>query len=317
MHPYPFSTSLLLKEKEGQFSWPFPAILRTRTHDLVKPDRYAIDCIEQELNLQSLTIIQDHLWLAGRPMPPRPLHYQLVLGRNIIITERMEMHLVWRTGQLFLKPIPRFILAARFWKEPLPVSDNPYHHESDEYRDERLRRCARGFLFTYVAMLSHESDFYIAKEKHLIPGEIEWPDWRQFSGEIISSYDSLRVDPRFRYGELRLGRLNKIYFFWQTPLTKHMSSWNQYSSFWRDNFGLLAASTVYLVVVLTALQVGLATKALEKNDSFQRVSYGFAVFSLLAPLVYAGIVGSFFCYIFLNNWVATPRFAKQRMNSGR
>ncbi|GKT49793.1 uncharacterized protein ColSpa_09974 [Colletotrichum spaethianum] len=61
------------------------------------------------------------------------------------------------------------------------------------------------------------------------------------------------IDPRFYYGELRLSRLNKIYFFWKTPLRGYKSRWNQYGSFFQDNFTWLASLTVYIAVVLTAM----------------------------------------------------------------
>ncbi|TQN66253.1 hypothetical protein CSHISOI_09202, partial [Colletotrichum shisoi] len=53
------------------------------------------------------------------------------------------------------------------------------------------------------------------------------------------------VGRRFHYGELRLSRLNKISSIWKTPLCGYMSRWNQYGSFFGDNFALLASSTVY------------------------------------------------------------------------
>lgn len=62
-----------------------------------------------------------------------------------------------------------------------------------------------------------------------------------------------------------------------------MSHWNQYSTFFQENFAWLAGTTVYSAVVLTAMQVGLATDALASNNAFQSASYGFTVFSSLGP----------------------------------
>ncbi|KAH7115563.1 hypothetical protein EDB81DRAFT_669141, partial [Dactylonectria macrodidyma] len=50
------------------------------------------------------------LWVAGWPMPLRPLHYQLVPGREIFVTERMDgpgSRLA--NGQMVLKPFLRFL----------------------------------------------------------------------------------------------------------------------------------------------------------------------------------------------------------------
>ncbi|KAH8651794.1 hypothetical protein BGZ61DRAFT_487580 [Ilyonectria robusta] len=44
----------------------------------------------------------------------------LLVDRVVIVTERMDMHLVWTTGRIFLKPIPRFLLELRYWEEYLP-----------------------------------------------------------------------------------------------------------------------------------------------------------------------------------------------------
>ncbi|KAH6977677.1 hypothetical protein EDB80DRAFT_875572 [Ilyonectria destructans] len=50
-------------------------------------------------------------------------------------------------------------------------------------------------------------------------------------------------------GELRLSRLNKIYEFSQTPLRGYMPRWNQYGTFFHDNFAWLASATAYIVIV--------------------------------------------------------------------
>jgi hypothetical protein len=42
---------------------------------------------------------------------------------------------------------------------------------------------------------------------------------------------------------------------------------------------------IYITVVLTAMQVGLATTQLNTSAMFNRVSYGFTLFSILAPLI--------------------------------
>ncbi|KAJ4147490.1 hypothetical protein LMH87_002003 [Akanthomyces muscarius] len=55
------------------------------------------------------------LWVASRTLPPRALHHQLLLGREIFVMERMDIPLVWTTGRMFLKPIPRFLLEPAFW----------------------------------------------------------------------------------------------------------------------------------------------------------------------------------------------------------
>ncbi|KAL2104882.1 hypothetical protein VUR80DRAFT_9409 [Thermomyces stellatus] len=96
-----------------------PASYRTKSDDLVAASRDIKACVEDELDLRRLTDIFDWLWLAGQPTPPRPLHHQVLLSRDVFVTERIDMHLVWTTGRIFLRPIPRFLLELRFWTSHL------------------------------------------------------------------------------------------------------------------------------------------------------------------------------------------------------
>lgn len=181
-----------------------------------------------------------------------------------------------------------------------------------------LRKCALGFLFSYVALISHESDFLLAKEKRLIPEEVKWPDWRTFVGELDTEHIYPKIDLRFIYGELRLSRLNKIYILSQRPVLRgYLARWHQYGSFFGDSFAWLASAVVYVAIVLTAMQVGLATKSLANNDAFQSVSYGFTIFSILGPLVATGLIVLTFCYMFVNNWIMAVAYKRERLDAIR
>jgi hypothetical protein len=214
------------------------------------------------------------LWIAGRPTPPRPLHYQLLLRREIFVTERMDMHLVWTTGRIFLKPLPRFLLEPRFWSRFLSCRPGCSCDEADldvggdiQYcQCQRLWRSALGFLLSYAALISHESDFWIARELHLLPPEVKWSTWRTFIQQLDPEHIYPKIDKRFIYGELRLSRLSKIYHLTQPPFLRgYFQHWNQYKTFLEDNFAWLASATVYIAIVLTAMQVGLATESLANN----------------------------------------------------
>ncbi|KJZ70124.1 hypothetical protein HIM_10494 [Hirsutella minnesotensis 3608] len=167
------------------------------------------------------------------------------------------------------------------------------------------------------ADISHESDFRIAQEKHLLPPEVSWPAWRIFVEQLDTEHVYARVDPRFQYGELRLSRLNKIYAFTQTPLRGYVRRWNQYGTFFHDNFAWLASASLYIVIVLTAMQVGLATQSLGRNDAFQAASYGFTVFSILGPLIAVSLIVIAFCCIFVCNWMKADAAVMKPMSSVR
>ena len=147
-----------------------------------------------------------------------------------------------------------------------------------------------------VALITHESDFTIAKDKHLIPPEIKWRQWRLLVHQILTSTGRTshgssnalytQVAPRFIYGELRLNRLNLILFALNGPFSAgYMSTWQSYGSFLRANSDWIITATAYIIVVLSAMQVGLSTDMLMENKSFQDTSYGFTVFSIIMPIV--------------------------------
>ncbi|KAF6782732.1 hypothetical protein CPLU01_15792 [Colletotrichum plurivorum] len=130
-----------------------------------------LDWVGEEVDLDRLADIHEWLWIVGRPMPPRPLHQQRLLNREIMITEKMDMHLVWTTGRIFVKPLPRFLLSRRFWARFLCCQEVPVSN-ADSCSCGGRRERALGFLFSYAALIAHESDFQVAKETRLILREL-------------------------------------------------------------------------------------------------------------------------------------------------
>lgn len=165
------------------------------------------------------------------------------------------------------------------------------------------RSIALGFLFTYAALLSFESDFVIAKERGLLPNDFDisqWAKWKEFVEETITPSVYRDIHRRFHYGELRLGRLNAIYLF--TRFGYYMNQWPNYSSFLRDQLGWLATTTIYIALVLTAMQLGLATNQLKANALYMTAAYGFSVFAILGPLISGGIILLALVILVAINW---------------
>ncbi|KAM6513966.1 hypothetical protein FALCPG4_015152 [Fusarium falciforme] len=299
-----------------------PASYCTDNDDLVAPGLDDSAWIKKELDIRRLNKIITWLWVAGRPMPPRPLHHQILVNREIFITEQMDMHLVWAAGRIFLKPLPRFLLEPQFWRlflccRPGCTCSNDelvdIQDDGQGCAQRVLWKCAMGFLFSYAALIRHEGDFAIAQEKRLLPAEVKWAVWRTLVKELDTEHIYSDIAPRFVYGELRLSRLNKIYRLSQRQLLRgYVLQWDQYGSFFRDNFTWLASATVYIAIVLTAMQVGLATDRLASNRDFQSASYGFTVFSISGPLIVIGLIVVAFSCAFANNWIATIAFRKRR-----
>ena len=282
-----------------------PACYRVKD-DLRATSRPDLDLIEREFDLTKLNVVMKYLWMAGRPVPPRPLHHQLLLRREIVITERMDTHLLWGQGRIFLKPVPRFLLNPRFWDQHLSCARRVFCRRSTEPCIRcRLRACSVGFLVSYAALVAHESDYHIAQEKRLIPEETSWRQWRLFVRRILQAWPQevqKQAASRFVYGELRLNRLNLIYLFLGRSFTGYLPRWNSYGSFYRDNTELVIGGAAYCVIILTAMQLGISTTRLAENEAFQAASYGVTVFSILAPLGGVGLIIAVFLVGFVVNW---------------
>lgn len=286
-----------------------PSSFRNSENDILTTRHHVTAFIDNELDVARLAVIHTWLWLAGLPIPPRPLHQQVSLNRHIFITERMDMHLVWTTGRMYIKPLPRWLLNAAFWDKYL--CERGGSTKPDSPRQLHYRR-ALGFLYSYAALIAYESDFCIARDRCLIPKELTWAQWQAVVNELRLETIHTRIDKRFHHGELRLGRLTKIYYFMETPGKGYVRFWNQTSAFFNDNLAWVAGSTVYLAIVLTAMQVGLSNDALMKSDSFQSASYGFTVFAILGPLVVVFGILIAFCCLTIYSIVSTRKFCNEK-----
>ncbi|KAI8958899.1 hypothetical protein F5Y11DRAFT_20714 [Daldinia sp. FL1419] len=304
----PFTTRVL-RSREGSstsqrtpdFSSLFPASHRTKRDDIVIPSSEP-SFLERELLVKRLNDIQDWLWACGRPMPPRPLHHQILLSREIAISENAELHLVWSKNRIFLKPIPLYLLDPEFWAAHI-------------IHDAELVKCARGFLFSYTALISYQSDFRIAREKGLLPDNVEWETWKSFTKEILQNHDYATINPRYWYGELRLSRLNKIYRIRKGFILRGYSkvaAHSVYGDLISDNFAALATILGYVVIVLTAMQVGLGVERLQQDEAFQNASYGLTVFSIIAPLAAGMGIFLLVLILFISNWIVTKDYEVKR-----
>lgn len=149
----------------------------------------------------------------------------------------------------------------------------------------------------------HMRPFYSSKVTLLLPSDLDipqWTKWQNFVEETITSSVYKDTHRRFHYGELRLGRLNVIYLF--TRFGYYMNQWPNYSSFLRDQLGWLATTTIYIALVLTAMQVGLATDQLKTNAPCMTAAYGFSVFAILGPLISGGAILIALVILVAINW---------------
>ena len=238
--------------------------------------------LEGDLNVDGLNKVHKHLWFAGLPQSARPLHHQLMIDRKIMLTERADLHLLWHDDRLYLKPLPDYLLSYGIWEAALRKD-----------QDSIVSENAKGFLLSYLWLIRQKSDFLIAQGENLISKDLTWEHWTTFVTAVFpnivsDSFDG--ISPRYLYGELRLGRVNLIYRLCRntrsskTLVRGHFYGYHTYASFIGQNFAWVLTVIVYITIVLTAMQVGLATTELQSSHMFNRASYGFTVLSIMAPL---------------------------------
>lgn len=230
-----------------------------------------------ELCTPKLDTLHHHLWLAGLPIPGRSLSRQKLMGRRILLTERPDEHLVWHDGEMFLKPLPDYLLCHAFWEQ----------HLFD--KDPKVHASAAGLLLSYAWLIQHRSDFAIARELTLLPEGFEFAAWTRLMTEFMSNVDletMAQVDRRYKFGELRLSRLNSLtrlrnLLFGRVTFARgHMNFPKRYTTFFKTRFGWLLAAFAYISVILSTLQVGLGT-ALDESFAFQKLSYVITIGSLV------------------------------------
>jgi hypothetical protein len=231
----------------------------------------------------------------------RPLHHQLFIQRQIVVTEQADMHGLWSEDTIYFKPLPQYLLDADFW---------------DKYIDhnEDTRLAASGMVLSYLWLVSRDSDLKIATKAGLLPHDLEWTEWIKHCEAFALKirFQSLKgVSKRYQYGELRLSRLNKIYRF--SPATLSVQNFsrgyrfndNRYSKFLGRKFAWTLVVFAYVSIMLTAMQLGLATNQLRDNTAFNNVSYGFTVFSLVTPLAAVTVIILLVSSLFVFNYTAT------------
>ncbi|OAQ66812.1 hypothetical protein VFPPC_08324 [Pochonia chlamydosporia 170] len=302
-----------------------PASFSTPCDDVLPTSRDVWGCIINELDLDRPRQIHHLLWLAGRQRRCRALHYQIIVSREIFIAEQMDMHLVRTRSQIFVKPLPRYLLEPKFWGKYLCCHDQCQCQNRDDPNVHgntcdkiKYHKVALGFLVSYAALIRHESDLILAQQHRLVPQNISFSQWRLFTAEILTAVQGPEdIDPRFHYGELSLDRLSKLYRLIQPRIGgDYLVQWRHHSSFFLYRFQWLATVVVYMVLVLTAMQVGLATTYLSESKAFHTASYGFTVFSILGPIGVVVILALESCFVALRNGWGTLEY-KRRTNKNK
>lgn len=226
-----------------------------------------------------------------------------------MVVENPQLHLVWYYDQIFVKPLPRYLLSHAFWQY---LASQP----------RNLQESIIGFVRSYGYLIRYESDFRIAMraEHSLIPhddGE-EPITWDRFA-TYITWFDKIgddRVNPRYYYGELRLTRLN---FYTRILLPKmtfhHIHA--QWRSFLGQMFTPLLSSFAVLTIILNAMQVELAAEAILDESyqwpSFVRFSRRMSVSVLALTGFITAMFGTTVIFLFIHDiWFARSVIKENR-----
>lgn len=230
------------------------------------------DFLDRELSTKRLNEMYHRLWLLSSRNNISPLHHQALRGRQILITERPDLHLVWYYDQIFIKPIPRCLLNHAFFKTYV---SRPAH-------DSSIHLAANGFLRTYTKLIVHESDFNAAVEKGLLPKDenITWETWCNYI-RGFRNFEDDEVTKRYHYGELRLTRLNfysKLFFY----------GWNYFDTYTQYGWFFARFVTPYLLVfgsitvILAAMQTAITA---DSESTYKDSAYRFSTFSIYATSI--------------------------------
>ncbi|KAJ5881914.1 uncharacterized protein N7529_000586 [Penicillium soppii] len=257
--------------------------------------------ISEYLRSEFMTGILDdlspYLWLVATQNSAHvsSLTYQVVRGRNIIITENPGLHLVWIYDKVFIKPMPKYLLSHAFWQFYLidPNSTIPAHQR------EGIKKAALGFMRSYAYLIRHKSDFNLATndDHRLLPKKIKHSAFIKFILHFKDIPDE-SVSSRYKFGELRLSRLN----FWVTIFLGHFTYHNvhgYYSAYFARFFGPLLFIFALLSVLLSAMQVALAVGQPLNDGSWVVFAYtcrGFATSSIVGVALATAFLLSMFIF---------------------
>ncbi|EWC44426.1 hypothetical protein DRE_06794 [Drechslerella stenobrocha 248] len=243
-----------------------------------------------------------HLWLMSTHSNSsiRPLHRQRVLGRRILITESPRLHLVWYYDQIYIKPLPAYLLSHAFWQVYLLSKDSPLGN-----RRHAIRKAALGYIRTYRYLIRYPSDFEIAQESsaRLVPVGITWHQFCAFVSEF-DTIDDKDVVERYEYGELRMTRLN---FYSKFLLRRSQFDYlpAQYATYFNRYFGPILFTFAAASLELSAMQVEVAVGDTLEASLFSvlPVYRWFSISVILGGIVILVMLLGRALYMYTNEWV--------------
>ena len=303
---------------------------------------------EAHLDTYELDVYGPYLWVAGLRGYVRPLHRQRVFGRTITPIEDLSLHLVWRPGQIFVTALNAALLNHSSFQQFFCFRQGSNENDNDDDDDNKgnvkpnttITDCIRttsrkrvlyhnalGLLHSYTKLIIYPSDLLIAQELSLLPSTVTYAQWTRFARSIIASTASHSASllPRWRFGELRLYRLNILVRL--LPFSGvngkaaryfvrgyHIDNEN-YGGFLRANFEWLLALFAAVSVILSALQVGASVDQGGESRTYTDAAWWLSnivmgVIAGMIAMILVVLVGAF-SYNALHAW------ASERWQRGR
>ncbi|KAG0644840.1 hypothetical protein HOY80DRAFT_938250 [Tuber brumale] len=249
--------------------------------------------LEKQFLTDKLDRLSPFFWLVSTPKSShiRRLHHQLVLGREIVITEKGKLHLLWYGNKIFIKPLPPYTFQKSFLGRP-------------EMLEKKMKEAVNGFYRSYGYLIQCPSDLEVAIENKLLPST--WvKQYEEKHGSdgaksqlfaFLREYRDIRDDKvsrRYRHGgELRLRRLNFYNRLINFELNYHKVHSDYASYFHRFTQPFLFVFGT-ISVILSAFQAALAARG--NTPTWESLPQVANVFSLCC----IGLVAVLVCALLL------------------
>lgn len=239
------------------------------------------------------------LWLVAKQDGGHidPIHVHLIKGRTVRVVNDPKLHLIWNYDTVYIKPLPLFLLNFGFWTENLLSNRvaGPPTPESWHAKDVSPScRQALGFLRTYSFLIKSATDLRLAQDLYLLPPNITFTQFNNIFSPIRKLPDDF-VSSRYRWGQIRLNRLNWAmrWRFFTSPSRPLL--WRYHQDYWHSKqylqqfgppllFGFAAIS-----LILSSMQVAIASSGDRLPVAFGTTTYVFSVICMIGIAFSAAI----------------------------
>ncbi len=99
------------------------------------------------------------------------------MNRNIMVTEQTDLHLLYHSNILSIKPLPACLHSSVVWEK--------YFNN-----DNGLHKDACGLLLSYAWLTRSLLDFKIAEHETLLPEDLSWQQWKTIVHEFLINVDA-------------------------------------------------------------------------------------------------------------------------------